>query len=411
MAKIYNCIDMTRSYSDYTFHFDNGKTAVVKLIHGYDNKIQDCDIYGMTGKILAQFPSYLPQPYASIFERLWLYRNARYDFTAQHEELLNRLFAIKYRGIAYPSCLAHSTLSYHNAPAEVWLSMNINTVVDFLKNNIMTDPRPQLEYLSIKKEVEAIYAEFNITEHLSYIEMTKKTTGLSTSDFIKILRYTCREYNEYEEYRSKENKRLMELYEKLTALVPKSDIDNNYIYMKLSLYEKKSLASIFYSYYEIMNELKDLCELLGCNIPNGNPKKQLEYLRKAAAQRYNVQDNDLQFLLAQSKFPFKNLTDILKDDYEVEIPMNHQECTKIGNEFHNCVGGYEWNMYLHDGKRALVVFRDKKTSEKICCDIDRISHNICQFYQPCNNLVTERGLRLKKIVADWLISLGTNKVE
>lgn len=411
MAKTYRCIDMTRSYSDYTFLFDNGKIAVVKLIHGDDNKIKDCVVYGMTGTALTKFPNYLPQPYAFIFERLWRNRTACYAFTAQDEELLNRLFAIKYRGMSYPSCLAHSYLPPCNAPAEVWLSININTVVDFLKNGIMTNPRPQLEYLSIKEKVEAIYAEFNITEHPSYVEMTRNTTGLSTSDFIKILRYTCREYSEYEEYRRKENKRLMELHEKLTALVPKSDIDNNYIYIRCCLYKEKPLGNIFYSYYKSINELKDLCKLLGCNIPNGNPKKQLEYLCKAAAQRYNVQDNDLRFTLAQSKFPFKNLADLLKDDYEVEIPMSHQECVKIGNEFHNCIGGYEWNMYLHNGNRALVVFRDKKTSEKICCDIDRISHNICQFYQPCNKYASERGFRLKEIVTNWLISLSTDKVE
>ena len=410
MAKTYHCIDMTRSYSDYTFRFDNGKTAVVKLIHGDDNKIQDCVVYGMTGTVLTQFPSYLPQPYAFIFERLWRNRNARHNFTAQKEELLNRLFAIKYRGVSYPYCLSFIDLPSTIAPAAVWLSMNINTVVDFLKNGITHDPRPQLDYLGIKKDIEAIYTEFNITEHPSYLEMIRGIT-ISTSDFKKMLRYTCREYSEYEEYRGKENRRLTELYENLTALVPKSDIDNNHIYINFSLCEEKSLESIFHSYYKSMNELKDFCELLGCDIPNGNPKKQLEYLRKAAAQRYNVQDNDLRFTLTQSKFPFKNLADLLKDDYEVEIPMNYQECQYIGNEFHNCVGGFEWNMYLHDGSRALVVFRDKKTPEKICCDIGRISHNICQFYRPCNRGVTERGLELRKIVADWLASLGTNKVE
>lgn len=411
MAKTYHCIDMTRSYSDYIFHFDNGKIAVVKLIHGDDNKIQDCVIYGMTGTVLTLFPSYLPQPYASIFERLWRDRNACYNFTAQNEELLNRLFAIKYRGGSCPRCLGYSTLPSHTAPAEVWLSMNINMVVDFLKNSITTDPRPQLEYLNIQKEVEAIYAEFNITEHPSYVEMTRNTTALSASDFKKILRYTCREYKEYEESRDKENTRLMELYKNLTALVPPDDIRNGHISVRFSLLKEKSLNEIFQSYYASVEELKNFCRLLSCNIPNGNPKKQLEYLRKAAAQRYNVKEDDLKFALTQAKFPFKNLADLLADNYEVEIPTTYQECANIGNEFHNCVGGFEWNVYLHAGRRALVVFRDKKTSEKICCDIDSESCTICQFYRPCNQFVTERGHDLKKIVADWLISLGTNKVE
>lgn len=405
MAKTYHCIDMTRSYSDYTFHFDNGKTATVKLIHGDDNKIQDCIVYGMTGTVLTQFPSYLPQPYASIFERLWHYRNACRNFTAQNEELLNRLFAIKYRGITHPYCLHYSDLPSAVAPAAVWLSMNINTVVDFLNNHIDVDPRPQLEYLSIQKEVEAIYAEFNITEHPSYAEMTRNTTALSMSDFKKILRYACREYKEYEESRDKENTRILELFDSLKALVPPDDIRNGHILVKFSLLKEKSLNEIFHSYYESVEELKNFCRLLSCDIPNGNPKKQLEYLRKAAAQRYNVQEDDVKFALTQAKFPFKNLADLLADNYEVEIPTTYQECKNIGNEFHNCVGGFEWNTYLHVGRRALVVFRDKKTSEKICCDIDCDSCTIRQFYRPCNQSVTERGLELRKIVANWLTSL------
>ena len=410
MAKTYRCIDMTRSYSNYTFHFDNGKTAIVKLIHEDDNKIKDCVVYGMTGTILTKFPNYLPQPYDSIFERLWRSRTACHAFTAQNEELLNRLFAIKYYGRSYPSCLAYSQLPRYNAPAEVWLSLNINLVIKVLKNDIMADPRPYLEYLNIEKEIEAIYGEFNITEHPSYTELIRNKT-LSASDFKKNLRYACREYNEYEEYRDKENTRILELCDSLKALVPPDYVRNNYISVRFCRLKEKSLNEIFNSYYESMEELKSFCRLLNCDIPNGNPKKQLEYLRKAAAQRYNVKEDDVRFALTQAKFPFKNLADLLTDNYEVEIPTTYQECANIGNEFHNCVGGFEWNVYLHVGRRALVVFRDKKTSEKICCDIDSESYSICQFYQPCNQPVTERGIELKKIVAEWLISLSANKVE
>lgn len=73
------------------------------------------------------------------------------------------------------------------------------------------------------------------------------------------------------------------------------------------------------------------------------------------------------------------------EEYITIIPTTYQEIQKEGEKLNNCLGGYEWNTYLSQGKRKVVFVRRKDNPDKsyIACDINVFGF-ICQFLKRDN---------------------------
>ena len=73
------------------------------------------------------------------------------------------------------------------------------------------------------------------------------------------------------------------------------------------------------------------------------------------------------------------------DEHKIElvIPYTFKDCKKIGEDFHNCFGAYEWNEYLITGVRyGCALYMDN--TPYICLDID-IGTNVIHQYLYSHN--------------------------
>ena len=93
------------------------------------------------------------------------------------------------------------------------------------------------------------------------------------------------------------------------------------------------------------------------------------------------------------------------------VPITYKEVQKEGEKLHNCLGGYEWNNYLSQGKRKIVFIRkkDNQNESYIACDIDRYG-TIQQFLKQDNNKIDkekdgENIFDFKKSYQEYLLSI------
>ena len=81
------------------------------------------------------------------------------------------------------------------------------------------------------------------------------------------------------------------------------------------------------------------------------------------------------------------------EKYRIEVPTTYEDCQNIGNYFHNCASGHEWNNYLSNGNRYLVVVVEKKTNTpKVCCDISK-GRKIQQYLGKYNDAIKDNALK------------------
>jgi len=95
------------------------------------------------------------------------------------------------------------------------------------------------------------------------------------------------------------------------------------------------------------------------------------------------------------------------EDYKVVVPTTRQQLAEIGNYFHNCANGYEWNNFLSNGSRLLVVIVDKSSNKMaVCVDMYYNSLQIKQFLGINNKNITNNCLlAFKKEYQNYLSSL------
>lgn len=143
-----------------------------------------------------------------------------------------------------------------------------------------------------------------------------------------------------------------------------------------------------YQYREIRRLLAELeiTDYKITSIPND-----LEYLKVLKEERRQAKYNEL-FAKRQTEHNL-NFED---ENYKIFVPMEYKDCAKIGNYFHNCAGGYEWNNYLisnYRDYRHLVVVVEKSTDKyKVCTDIDNRKLDICQYLVAHNQRVEDKNL-------------------
>jgi hypothetical protein len=79
------------------------------------------------------------------------------------------------------------------------------------------------------------------------------------------------------------------------------------------------------------------------------------------------------------------------DHFKILVPLSRADLAFYGSYFHNCLNGYEWNNYLSNGRRYVVIVLDKKdqNSPVVCADIDSYDNDIHQYLAKYNNNVTD----------------------
>jgi hypothetical protein len=96
------------------------------------------------------------------------------------------------------------------------------------------------------------------------------------------------------------------------------------------------------------------------------------------------------------------------DEHKIElvIPYTYKDCQKIGNDFHNCFGAYEWNEYLITGQRyGCALYMDGQPY--ICLDI-YTDNNIINQYLYSHNRYVPSNDKIAKIAHKDLQELFNN---
>lgn len=179
--------------------------------------------------------------------------------------------------------------------------------------------------------------------------------------------------------------------EKLSAIVQQDGYDDKAIDIKVAFDIKLSQP------YCLMNDLKEIADIAK-QLENNVTWKEIKTYKQ-------VQDylKQLQIDLANFKNPIANelfsknqkatLKDYENEIYKVIIPLNIGECIKYGDRLSNCLGHFEWNTYLKNGKRAAFVVLNKTTNKYVACvDLSIPNKKVCQSLGPCNSTLQNQEL-------------------
>lgn len=94
------------------------------------------------------------------------------------------------------------------------------------------------------------------------------------------------------------------------------------------------------------------------------------------------------------------------DRFKVKVPTSRAELAEIGNYFRNCANGYEWEHYLSNQKRFLVIVVDKQDNKPCACvDIDASNFKIMQYLGKGNWSTSGKTLDFKKVYQTYLNTL------
>lgn len=111
------------------------------------------------------------------------------------------------------------------------------------------------------------------------------------------------------------------------------------------------------------------------------------------------------FTKRQHKLPGYNK---IIDNHKIDlvIPYTYKDCQKIGKDFCNCFGEYEWRNYLVTGVcYGCALYKDNKPY--ICLDISTKTNKIGQFLYPCNSSISNTDT-IARTVFDELQNLFNN---
>lgn len=109
-----------------------------------------------------------------------------------------------------------------------------------------------------------------------------------------------------------------------------------------------------------------------------------------------------QFGSFQTKYPLN----YENDRFKVKVPTSRAELAEIGNYFRNCANGHEWEHYLSNQKRFLVIVIDKQDNKPCACvDIDAGNFGIIQYLGKGNWSTSGETHDFKKIYQTYLDTL------
>ena len=99
------------------------------------------------------------------------------------------------------------------------------------------------------------------------------------------------------------------------------------------------------------------------------------------------------------------------DKFIVKVPTTYKELLAEGTALRNCLGHYEYNHFVRNGRRRIVFIRRKNFPDKsyIACDIDVYTNDIQQYLRYGNETVIDTdALEFKEKYQDYLYSLEIN---
>ncbi len=150
-------------------------------------------------------------------------------------------------------------------------------------------------------------------------------------------------------------------------------------------------------YYRMCEDL-NVAPKKGDFIKNYYEISKIKNAKDEEVKRKKIKENQ-----TRADFSFEN------EDFYVSVPTTLEEFIELGEEFHNCIGGWELENLILPKTHTLVILRAKDESWKIACDFNNSDFRIAQFYKPCNEPVRTEDFELRKareIYQSYLYGLG-----
>lgn len=350
-------MEITRTYRTYTLTLDNNK----KIMYNLD----DNEVIGVSGKPIKNPPSSVDDLLTNLLYNL---TKEKMDNGKNWEEIVNRI--ISYDVNYETKNILIRSLIYSDTE---WVLKNWKKVLKGM--------------LEMIKDEYYLWRLMNCCDDIKIIltkyELMKKYADIFVNDEVK--RYFCNNvYNNFfteKTFRDiikkeiKKEKKFFENQNKVKEYLGTEDL--NIIYRTYGI--KFQDYNLYNHIGEITNKYARIKSLLNKMSMNNYKITDIytdyDYI-VSLYEKNKIENDDRYFKANQTE---KNLF-FENDEYKIYIPTSRQELREIGNTFHNCANGYEWNTFLSTNSRKLVVVIDKKTEKyKVCCDISSYDGKICQY--------------------------------
>lgn len=295
--------------------------------------------------------------------------------------------------------------AFMNADNFVTVEKNINKLVaDKLKDHI---------HKEIKDNViaEMILADETLLK--GYFNMPSSSYYANTNIKEKILKYQDRLSKDIRATRKFETT-LITTSQKLAREIPIMFRD----YIQVTMHNFRSLSDfhILISLLNIYDNLdKEMVYLENCNDfaldqTKGYTVYELDkHLKDIQNFVYSKKEQLARKNFAANQSKIANWED---DNFYLLIPKTHAECSKIGRDFHNCFGDYEWRTWLSAGKGGGGAFYRKRDNKPMYCfDFAYSDNKIKQFLKPCNTKPssTDNNAKYLRQIATKLINDTINE--
>jgi len=171
--------------------------------------------------------------------------------------------------------------------------------------------------------------------------------------------------------------------------------------MNLIHYYNKGILDLISVYN--LTQYYSMCEDLDMPPKKGDFIKNYYEIKKIRNEKENeIKKKKIRENQTRKDFSFED------EDFYVSVPTTLEEFTKLGEEFHNCIGSWELDNHILPQTHVLVILRAKDESWKIACDFRNLDFRIDQFYKPCNEHVKREDvelMRAREIYQSYLYTL------
>lgn len=373
-------METTREKNIYTFITDNGKKVIFNT--------ETNEVIGVSGKTVKNIPATVSDSYMAHF--LFRACKSNKEYYNNNREIFDRVFTIPKGTFKSRDMVIHLLNNTHNV--EIALE-NWKIIVDYIENpedynNMFSYYGGIEELVEINKAVK-IARKYNLTEYICLIFNTH-----------------CAEYLENKIFRKNFREAVKDRYASFRQAVCELAGTTN----REILYDRYGISFRHYDINYQINQLvscyrnlKDKLRILGMeDFIIRNITEDYKYITDIYNKsKWEVENNYFKKNQTEYNLFFEN------DYYKILIPLSREELKDIGNSFHNCANGHEWECYLKNNERKIVVVVEKETNEMVvCCDMITKNLEIRQYLAPYNNVVYDNSLRyFRKEYQDYLKTL------
>ena len=373
-------METTRERNIYTFITDNGKKITFNT--------ETDEVIGASGKTVKNIPTTVKDSYMAHF--LFRACKSNKEYYNDNREIFDRVFSIPKGTFESRDRAIHLLDNTFNK--ELALE-NWKIIIDYIENpesynNMLSYYGGIEELVKINKCVEAA-RKYNLTEYTYRIFTTNCEEFLEDKIFRKTFREVTKD--KYASFRQA----VCELA---------GTTDTNILYQRYGIsfrcYDVTYQINQLVSYYR---GLKDKLRLLGMeDFTIRNIEEDYKYISDIYDKNQRETENNY-FKKNQTEHNlfFEN------DCYKILVPLTREELKDIGDNFHNCANGHEWNTYLKNNLRKIVAVVEKESNKMVvCCDMNTKNLKIQQYLAPYNCSVDEKSLKdFKREYQDYLVTL------